>query len=104
MNGRRLPYFDFDRSAITPTIGCITNPESGPAIHTSDVRLFVRPRFRRYGVQSGIPELTYNSQLQKVSELTSHFNTPRKSGAKPSASSTLRFQLRRRTAAQSWRM
>jgi hypothetical protein len=52
MNGLRLPYFDVERSAITPTIGCIIMPDMGPAIQTRDVRDFVRPSWRRYGVQS----------------------------------------------------
>lgn len=52
MKGLRLPHFDLDRSAITPTIGWTIRPESGPAIHTRDVRLLLRPSWRRYGVQS----------------------------------------------------
>lgn len=52
MNGRRRPYFDRDRSAITPINGWIIRPDRGPAIHTNDVRDFVRPSCSRYGVQS----------------------------------------------------
>ena len=52
MYGRRRPHFDFELSVIMPTSGCIMMPESGPAIHTADVRLFVRPSESRYGVQS----------------------------------------------------
>lgn len=52
INGRLLPHFDLDSSAMTPTIGCIIKPEIGPAIHTIDIRDLVMPRLRRYGVQS----------------------------------------------------
>ncbi|KAK5628093.1 hypothetical protein RRF57_003808 [Xylaria bambusicola] len=51
MKGRRRPNLDVDLSAMVPTIGCTTSPDNGPAIHTSDVLLFVNPRERRYGVQ-----------------------------------------------------
>lgn len=54
MNGRRRPHFDVDRSVIIPTRGCIINPDNGPAIHTSEVFDFVRPSWRRYGVQSAV--------------------------------------------------
>lgn len=54
MNGRRLPHFERERSAMIPTIGCIIRPDSGPAIHTNDVRDFVKPSWRRYGVQSRV--------------------------------------------------
>ena len=52
INGLRLPHLDRDLSAMTPMRGCITSPERGPAIQTSDVRDLVRPSWRRYGVQS----------------------------------------------------
>lgn len=52
INGLRLPYFDLELSASTPMTGPITSPDSGPAIHTSDVLLLVRPSCKRYGVQS----------------------------------------------------
>jgi hypothetical protein len=76
INGLRLPYFDFDLSAITPTIGCMMSPDRGPAIHTRDVRLFVRPSARRYGVQS---IKLYQQRLQLLSRyasLTGHLNSP----------------------------
>ena len=44
---RRRPHLELDRSATTPTTGCMINPNSGPAIHTSEVRLLVRPSCRR---------------------------------------------------------
>ena len=43
MNGLRRPHLDFDLSENTPTTGCIMRPDNGPAIHTNDVRLFVKP-------------------------------------------------------------
>lgn len=52
MNGLRLPYLDLELSASTPMTGPITSPDNGPAIHTSDVLLLVRPNCKRYGVQS----------------------------------------------------
>lgn len=52
MNGLLLPHFDLELSASTPTTGCMISPERGPAIHTKEVLLFVRPNWRRYGVQS----------------------------------------------------
>ena len=53
MKGRRRPHFDVQESDMAPTMGCVKRPESGPAIQTSDVLDLVRPRLRRYGVQSG---------------------------------------------------
>lgn len=47
MKGLRRPHFDVDSSANAPTMGCTMRPESGPAIQTKDVLLFVRPRERR---------------------------------------------------------
>lgn len=47
MKGLRLPHFDLELSASTPTTGCMISPDKGPAIHTSDVRLLVRPSWRR---------------------------------------------------------
>jgi hypothetical protein len=76
ITGRRLPYFDVDLSAITPTIGCIISPESGPAIQTRDVFDFVNPSCNRYGVQS-IP----NQQLISFHYTqipTGHLNSPSK--------------------------
>jgi hypothetical protein len=52
MKGRRRPHFDVHESDMAPTMGCVKSPERGPAIQTRDVLDFVRPRFRRYGVQS----------------------------------------------------
>ena len=52
MKGLRRPHLDLELSASTPTTGCIISPESGPAIHTSDVWALLRPSWRRYGVQS----------------------------------------------------
>jgi len=51
MKGLRLPHLDVDLSASVPTIGWTMSPERGPAIHTREVLLLVRPRERRYGVQ-----------------------------------------------------
>ena len=39
---------------MAPTMGCTMSPERGPAIHTSEVLLLVRPSDSRYGVQSVI--------------------------------------------------
>lgn len=52
MNGRLRPHLDVLSSAMTPTMGWTRRPDSGPAIQTADVLLFVRPRLSRYGVQS----------------------------------------------------
>lgn len=52
IKGRRLPQRDVLPSATTPTMGWTMSPERGPAIQTSEVLLFVRPRLSRYGVQS----------------------------------------------------
>lgn len=52
MSGRRRPHFDLVSSDMTPTMGWTTRPDSGPATQTSDVLLLVRPKSRRYGVQS----------------------------------------------------
>lgn len=38
------------------------NPDKGPAIHTSEVRDFVRPSWSRYGVQSIPSAVLVNSQ------------------------------------------
>lgn len=38
-------------------MGCIINPDRGPAIQTSDVRDLVRPSASRYGVQSVLTQL-----------------------------------------------
>lgn len=51
MNGLRRPHLEVDLSATVPTIGCTISPDNGPAIHTREVLLLVRPRERRYGVQ-----------------------------------------------------
>jgi hypothetical protein len=51
INGRLRPYRAFERSDITPTIGCMIRPDNGPAIQTSEILLFVKPSARRYGVQ-----------------------------------------------------
>lgn len=51
MIGLLRPYLEVLLSASTPTIGCMINPDNGPAIHTSESLLFVKPSCRRYGVQ-----------------------------------------------------
>ena len=83
MKGRRRPHFDLDSSAMAPTMGCTMRPERGPAIHTSDVLLFVKPSDRRYGVQSvrRVSSLTPVSYLDKgnatyFSVLTCLLNAP----------------------------
>lgn len=47
MKGLLLPHLDVFPSAMTPMMGWTIRPESGPAIQTRDVLLFVRPRLRR---------------------------------------------------------
>ncbi|KAI4190907.1 MAG: hypothetical protein L6R41_000508 [Letrouitia leprolyta] len=47
MKGLRLPYFDLELSASTPTTGPITSPDNGPAIHTKEVLLFLKRMLRR---------------------------------------------------------
>ena len=37
MKGLLLPHLDCEESDITPIIGCTINPDSGGAIHTSEV-------------------------------------------------------------------
>jgi hypothetical protein len=51
MKGLRRPHFDLDSSARVPTIGWTSRPDNGPAIHTSEVLLLLRPRLSKYGVQ-----------------------------------------------------
>src|SRR5215469_14341020 len=65
INGLLRPYFDVERSANMPTIGCIIRPESGPAIQTRETCDLVRPRFNRYGVQYpiSIPQVNLLSQV-----------------------------------------
>ena len=46
--GLRLPYLLVEESARTPIIGCIVNPDKGPAIHTNESRDFVIPRDSKY--------------------------------------------------------
>jgi hypothetical protein len=50
MKGLRRPYLLRLLSEIIPMIGCIRSPPNGPASHTSDSLLLLRPRARRYGV------------------------------------------------------
>jgi hypothetical protein len=47
MKGLRRPQREVERSATTPTMGCIIRPESGPATHTREILDFVRPSSRR---------------------------------------------------------
>ena len=37
INGLLLPHLSSEESDKTPTTGCIINPDSGGAIHTSEV-------------------------------------------------------------------
>lgn len=46
----RRRYRDVDESDSEPSTGCITRPDSGPAIHTRPVACFDRPMSSRYGV------------------------------------------------------
>lgn len=50
---RRKRLWEF-WSESAPTRGWTTSPESGPAIQTSEVACFERPRARRYGVPYAI--------------------------------------------------
>lgn len=62
---------------MTPTIGCIIKPESGPAIHTSDVFDLVSPSWSRYGVQSDIQSVSICPLRQEAKgQRTSHLNSP----------------------------
>jgi hypothetical protein len=96
MNGRRLPHRDRDRSARMPTTGCIMSPESGPAIHTKDIRDFVMPSWRRYGVQSACcvhisVRKTWDGWLRShLLVRTRGFNAPGNPSDKTSQSLTLR--------------
>lgn len=65
IKGLRRPHFEVDLSATVPTIGCTISPDKGPAIHTRDVLLFVKPRERRYGVQyvCSTPQTKLRKQL-----------------------------------------
>lgn len=78
MKGLRLPHFDLELSASTPTTGCMISPDRGPAIHTRDVRLLVRPSWRRYGVQSVNWLRIRPNEFFLYSEegLTCHLDTP----------------------------
>lgn len=50
--GRRLPHRSVELSEMEPMIGCTMRPESGGAIHTSEVCDLARPSARRWGVKS----------------------------------------------------
>lgn len=60
MYGRRLPNLEVQLSANTPTSGCITKPERGPATNTIAIFDFDKPSERRYGEAYDI------STLQKI--------------------------------------
>lgn len=45
--GLLRPHLEVLESASAPTMGCTMRPDSGPAIHTNDVWLLVKPRFNR---------------------------------------------------------
>ena len=52
MNGLLLPHFSPEESDNTPTIGWTIKPDSGGAIHTSEVWLLAKPSRKRWGSKS----------------------------------------------------
>lgn len=49
MNGLRFPHRIRQLSLFSPTYGCTSTPDSGPAIHTSASNDLLTPRLNRYG-------------------------------------------------------
>jgi hypothetical protein len=78
MRGRRRPHLDLLSSDMTPTMGWTMSPDRGPATQTRDVLLLVRPRLRRYGVQSEAYQLSnWTKEMDWWDQgRTGHFNAP----------------------------
>lgn len=49
MNGLLFPHRILQLSLFSPTYGCTSTPESGPAIHTSASMALLMPKESKYG-------------------------------------------------------